>query len=58
MDFDAWTLRSKTSPERVAELTRLFRGASPALSEAIRIEMVGEKIGFCVPQITIAAIKD
>jgi ubiquinone/menaquinone biosynthesis C-methylase UbiE len=58
MDFDAWTQRMKTAPAAVEELKRLFRNASPALIEAIRIEIDGEKIGFCVPQIAIAATKN
>jgi len=58
MDFDSWTRRSKTQPVAVAELRRLFRNASPPLIEAIRIEFHGDRIGFCVPQITIAARKD
>jgi ubiquinone/menaquinone biosynthesis C-methylase UbiE len=58
MDFTAWTSRMKTRPEAVAELRRLFQNASPALVAAIKIEIVDDKIGFCVPQITIAATKD
>ncbi len=58
MDFAAWTRRANTPPPAVAELTRLFRNASPALIEALRIELDRDAIGFCVPQITIAAIKD
>lgn len=58
MDFDAWTQRMKTPPAAVEELKRLFGNASPALVEALRIEIADNKIGFCVPQIAIAAIKD
>jgi ubiquinone/menaquinone biosynthesis C-methylase UbiE len=58
MDFTSWTRRMNTPLEVVAELARLFRAASPALVEAIRIETDGDRIGFRVPQITIAAIKD
>jgi len=57
MDFDAWTRRMKTPPAQVAELARLFRGASPALVDALRIELDGDRIAFCVPQITLAAVK-
>jgi ubiquinone/menaquinone biosynthesis C-methylase UbiE len=57
MDFDAWTRRMKTPPAAVEELTRLFQDASPALIEALRIEIVDGKIGFCVPQIAIAATR-
>jgi len=58
MDFAAWTTRMKTPPDAVAELERLFRGASPELVAALRIEIAGEAIGFCVPQITIVAARD
>src|SRR5208282_189493 len=58
MDFDTWTQRMKTPGASVAELTSLFRAASPALVEALRIEIVDGRIGFCVPQIAIAATKD
>jgi len=58
MDFDAWTQRMKTPPAAVNELKRLFRHAGPALVEALRIELDGDRIGFCVPQIAIAAVKD
>ncbi len=57
MDFAAWTRRINTPPEAVEELTRLFRGASPALAEALRIEIVEGAIFFCVPQVTIGARK-
>ena len=58
MDFAAWTMRAKTPPAAVAELTRLLREASPALIAALRIDLGPDALGFCVPQITIAAIKD
>jgi ubiquinone/menaquinone biosynthesis C-methylase UbiE len=58
MDFATWTGRANTPPAAITELTRLFRTASPALIQALRIELGDDAIGFCVPQITIAAIKD
>ena len=58
MDFDAWTQRMKTPAAAVEELRRLFRTATPALVEALRIQIAGDQIGFCVPQIAIAATKD
>ncbi|MBV8135327.1 MAG: methyltransferase domain-containing protein [Deltaproteobacteria bacterium] len=58
MDFDAWTRRMKTPAAAVEELRRLFRTATPALVEALRIELAGDQIGFCVPQIAIAATRD
>lgn len=57
MDFHAWTARMKTPPAAVEELERLFRGASRELRAALRIEISGAAIGFCVPQITIAATR-
>ena len=57
MDFDVWTRRMNTPPGIVEELRRLFRGASPALVEALRIECRGEEIRFRVPQVILAARK-
>jgi ubiquinone/menaquinone biosynthesis C-methylase UbiE len=57
MDFAAWTARMKTPPGAVAELRRLFRNASPQLRAALNIEIAGDRIGFCVPQITIVAVR-
>jgi ubiquinone/menaquinone biosynthesis C-methylase UbiE len=57
MDFAAWTRRINTPPEAVAELTRLFRDASPALASALRIEIIDKAIFFCVPVVTVAAVK-
>lgn len=58
MDFAAWTKRINTPPGAVAELTQLFLNASPALADALRIEIVNGVIGFCVPSFTIAALKE
>ena len=58
MDFAAWTRRINTPPQAVAELTRLFRDASPALASALRIEIIHDAIFFCVPVVTIAAKKE
>ncbi|HXA79119.1 MAG TPA: methyltransferase domain-containing protein [Candidatus Acidoferrales bacterium] len=58
MDFAAWTKRINTPTEAVEELTRLFRNASPALAEALRIEVVNGAISFCVPVITIGALQE
>jgi ubiquinone/menaquinone biosynthesis C-methylase UbiE len=57
MDFDTWTARMKTATGKVEELRRLFRNATPALKEALRIECRGEEIRFCVPLVTVAARK-
>ncbi len=55
MDFAAWTRRINTPPEAVEELSQLFLSATPALADALRIDIVNGVIGFCVPVVTIAA---
>ena len=55
MNFSDWTQRMRTPPAAVAELRRRFVEGSTELREFLRVEVVGEDIGFCVPQITIAA---
>jgi hypothetical protein len=45
-------------PGAVEEVTRLFREASPALADALRIQTIDGAIFFCVPVITIAAARD
>jgi ubiquinone/menaquinone biosynthesis C-methylase UbiE len=57
MDFASWVGRMNTPPTAVDELTRLFLNASPALAAALRIELEADAIRFCVPQITLAALK-
>jgi len=57
MDFAGWTQRLHTPPEAVEQLRQLFRCASPGLAEALRIRVTAEGIGFCVPQIWIAAVR-
>lgn len=57
MNFAAWTRRMNTPPEAVNELTQLFRSATPALVEALRIQITDDALLFCVPQITIGAVK-
>lgn len=57
MDFDNWTQRIGTSPESVAKLQTLFREANPALKDALKIELNGDKIGFALPRITLIAVK-
>jgi hypothetical protein len=57
-------------PAAVEQLTHLFRNASPALAAALRIEIrpvsdgrpeqgrrADGAIRFCVPQITLAALR-
>ena len=58
MDFAAWVRRMNTPPAAVEELTRLFRNASPALVDALRIEIAADgAIFFSVPLITLAAVR-
>jgi ubiquinone/menaquinone biosynthesis C-methylase UbiE len=57
MDFAAWVRRINTPPDAAAEVERLFRAASPALAQALRIEVIGGALYFRVPQFTIAALK-
>jgi ubiquinone/menaquinone biosynthesis C-methylase UbiE len=57
MDFDAWIRRMNTPPANAAEVERLFRGASPALAQVLRIEIIDGKLYFRVPQFTIACLK-
>jgi len=58
MDFEAWTARIRTPASSVVTLRSLFSNASPELRDLLRIEISGDSIGFCVPQITLAAIKN
>jgi len=57
MDFAAWVHRINPPPAAVEEVTRRFREASPALAAALRIQTIDDALFFCVPQITIAALK-
>lgn len=58
MDFAAWVRRMGSPPAAVEELTRLFRNASPALIDALRIEIAaGGAIFFSVPLVTFAAVR-
>jgi ubiquinone/menaquinone biosynthesis C-methylase UbiE len=58
MDFAAWVHRMNAPPTTVEEVTRLFREASTGLAAALRIQIVDGAIFFCVPIITIGAIRD
>jgi ubiquinone/menaquinone biosynthesis C-methylase UbiE len=57
MDFGDWTRRIGTSPENLDRLTGLFRHASPALVDALKIEIAGDDIGFALPRISLIAVK-
>jgi SAM-dependent methyltransferase len=57
MDFDTWTRRAGTVPRAVDELRRRFREASPALVEALDIEVQGDAIGFTLPKVELAAVR-
>lgn len=55
MNFDDWVRRSKTPPDRVAELRRLFTTASPELRDLLHIQQEGEAMWFRLPQVTFIA---
>ncbi len=57
MDFDAWTSRIGTPPDRVAQLRTRFAGASAALAEALRIDCGRDGIRFALPRLTVIAAK-
>lgn len=57
MDFFTWTGRMRTPADVVADLEGRFRGASPQLIQALDIRLEGETIQFCLPKVTIAALK-
>lgn len=57
MHFSDWVTRSKTPPDRVAQLREIFRNASPALRQLLAIEIDGDDIWFCLPQVTLLARK-
>ena len=57
IDFDTWAQRAGTAAEALTELRRRFRTASPALIEALNIEIQGEAIGFTLPKLEIGAYK-
>jgi SAM-dependent methyltransferase len=57
MDLTEWMARIGTAPENAAILRRLFRRASPALVDALRIEHHGDAIRFALPRITLFAVK-
>lgn len=57
MDFDDWVRRSKTPPDRVAELRGLFLGASRNLRDLLTIDVDGASIWFRLPQVTFLARK-
>jgi ubiquinone/menaquinone biosynthesis C-methylase UbiE len=57
MNFAAWTQRMHTPPEAIEQLTQLFHNAAPALVQALRIQIIDDAILFCVPQISIGALR-
>jgi ubiquinone/menaquinone biosynthesis C-methylase UbiE len=57
MSFDTWTARAGTPREAVAALRARFLGATPALVEALDIQVQGEAIGFTLPKVEIVALK-
>jgi ubiquinone/menaquinone biosynthesis C-methylase UbiE len=57
MDFRAWVQRMDTPSADVEKLTQLFREADSTLTSALRIQIEGDAIRFCVPVITIGSLK-
>jgi SAM-dependent methyltransferase len=57
MDFDTWVERINTPQENRAELRRRMLEASPAVVEAMRIEVIGNQIAFALPRITILGFR-
>jgi hypothetical protein len=57
MSFDTWTGRAGTPPDVVATLRGLFLGATPALAEALDIQVQGGAIGFTLPKVEIVALR-
>lgn len=57
MRFADWTARMRTPAADVAELETLFRTASPRLVQALDIRIDGDAITFCLPKVTLAALK-
>ncbi|MGB9031794.1 MAG: methyltransferase domain-containing protein [Acidobacteriaceae bacterium] len=55
MDLDDWVRRSKTPPDSVAELRRLFTTAAPDLRDLLSIQLDGDAIWFRLPQVTFIA---
>jgi len=52
MDLDDWVRRSKTPPDHVAELRRLFTSAAPDLRDLLSIQLDGDAVWFRLPQVT------
>lgn len=57
MHFADWVTRSKTPPDRVQKLRAIFQNASPALRQLLAIDIDGDEIWFCLPQVTLLARK-
>jgi SAM-dependent methyltransferase len=57
MDFETWLERIGTAPEAREILRGKFRGASPALVEALDIAVEGERIGFALEKVMFGAVK-
>jgi ubiquinone/menaquinone biosynthesis C-methylase UbiE len=53
MSFREWVRRSKTPPDRVEELRKLFADASSALRDLLKIEPDGDDFWFTLPQMTL-----
>lgn len=60
VNFAEWTARMRTPAEVVAELAGLLRKASPALQQALELQIRGDRnedIYFTLPKVTIVGLK-
>jgi len=57
MDFDIWVQRINTPAANRPELRRRFLEANPKLRAGLRIQLIGDKIAFGLPRITILGVK-
>jgi ubiquinone/menaquinone biosynthesis C-methylase UbiE len=57
MKFDDWVRRSRTPPERVADLRRIFAEASPAFRELLSMQRDDDGFWFRLPQVTFIALR-
>lgn len=58
IDVNSWTGRMRTPADKVADIEARFRSASLELIQALDIRLEGDSIRFCLPKITLVALKD
>lgn len=57
MRFADWVSRARTPAGRVEQLRGIFQKASPELRQLLSVEIDGDDIWFCLPQVTLLARK-